>query len=445
MPEPPAKKAKSNATLTKSTLSKTPERKSKESPGGPKGTPGKKARPRRDANTVPRTWLRTGTVIVTEKGKYRVIGRLGQGGFGSVYKMEEQNTKAVLAMKTEFYDLVMPLTRLHVEAEVLGRISKLDPSKRQHFLNYIDKGRSSVLDVKFLMMEMCSLSLSDIRYIVAEDKTFSKSTILQAGKQTMQGIWDLHEVGFVHRDLKPGNCAVGLGDKDKIIYLLDFGIGRALRTASGQMRKPRPQAPFVGTCHYCSVDILSGKDASWKDDIESWLYMMMDLWDSKMMPLVMNMKDRRGATLTAKKKFWKEKNWKNGFPEVLSGLYASLNQLKWGETPDYKLIMAGIDKVAEELKVNLSDPLDWVGKIEEKKKKAQIEKKKKDAEMKKVKAAEEAEEKERKKEREEREKEQDKDREEALKIANEDDAADPEEEDDPFAKLKRVPSKHRTT
>ncbi|CAJ0574033.1 unnamed protein product, partial [Mesorhabditis spiculigera] len=359
--------------------------------------------------------------------------------------MEEQNTKAVLAMKTEFYDLVMPLTRLHVEAEVLGRISKLDPSKRQHFLNYIDKGRSSVLDVKFLMMEMCSLSLSDIRYIVAEDKTFSKSTILQAGKQTMQGIWDLHEVGFVHRDLKPGNCAVGLGDKDKIIYLLDFGIGRALRTASGQMRKPRPQAPFVGTCHYCSVDILSGKDASWKDDIESWLYMMMDLWDSKMMPLVMNMKDRRGATLTAKKKFWKEKNWKNGFPEVLSGLYASLNQLKWGETPDYKLIMAGIDKVAEELKVNLSDPLDWVGKIEEKKKKAQIEKKKKDAEMKKVKAAEEAEEKERKKEREEREKEQDKDREEALKIANEDDAADPEEEDDPFAKLKRVPSKHRTT
>uniref|UniRef100_A0A0M3HLB9 Protein kinase domain-containing protein n=1 Tax=Ascaris lumbricoides TaxID=6252 RepID=A0A0M3HLB9_ASCLU len=46
---------------------------------------------------------------------------------------------------------------------------------------------------------------------------------MRISQQALEGIWDLHLVGFIHRDIKPQNFAIGIGDKNDLIYVLDLG------------------------------------------------------------------------------------------------------------------------------------------------------------------------------------------------------------------------------
>lgn len=38
----------------------------------------------------------------------------------------------------------------------------------------------------------------------------------------------MHDIGYVHRDLKPANIMIGIGKKENLIYLIDFGLTKKL-------------------------------------------------------------------------------------------------------------------------------------------------------------------------------------------------------------------------
>ena len=44
--------------------------------------------------------------------------------------------------------------------------------------------------------------------------------------QLIDRIEALHKIGYIHRDIKPDNMAVGMKDKKKTIYLIDFGLSK---------------------------------------------------------------------------------------------------------------------------------------------------------------------------------------------------------------------------
>lgn len=44
--------------------------------------------------------------------------------------------------------------------------------------------------------------------------------------QLIDRIEALHKIGYIHRDIKPDNMAVGMKDKNKTIYLIDFGLSK---------------------------------------------------------------------------------------------------------------------------------------------------------------------------------------------------------------------------
>ena len=83
------------------------------------------------------------------------------------------------------------------------------------------------------------------------------------GLQSIDRLEALHKIGYIHRDIKPDNLAIGLREKSKIIYLFDFGL--ALKIGS-QVPKDE-QGKVVGTLGYMSCRGHESKEQGPSDDI----------------------------------------------------------------------------------------------------------------------------------------------------------------------------------
>ena len=83
------------------------------------------------------------------------------------------------------------------------------------------------------------------------------------GLQVIDRIEALHTIGFVHRDIKPDNLAVGNKQKNNIIYLFDFGL--SIKSNAPQLSDQKGK--MVGTLGYMSVRCHEGKKSNFYDDI----------------------------------------------------------------------------------------------------------------------------------------------------------------------------------
>ncbi|CAJ0577877.1 unnamed protein product, partial [Mesorhabditis spiculigera] len=239
-------------------------------------------------------------------------------------------------------------------------LAKVPPSRRLHFLEYVDRGKSTALKIKFLVMELVSLCLEDIRRLVLPDHKFTLCTLMQIAKQSLQAIWDLHDVGYIHRDVSTRNFAVGLGEKDRTVYMLDFGTARRWTetSPSGKVtarRERRGPVDGIGAVTYRSRNCFKLKELSRRDDVESWLYFLFELWTERWCP--------GPNVLVAREQVFKKEWWLPGFPPEFYQVCQWLDLLQYEDQPPYQKIMDHVDHVAAVHKLNLNDKLDWEGKI----------------------------------------------------------------------------------
>ncbi|VDM42625.1 unnamed protein product [Toxocara canis] len=235
----------------------------------------KRKPPRKMSSSSDRPKLAIGTEIRCKDGSYLVERLLGSGGFGDVYKVKRNGTAEFYALKTElnefngrkvdrlkacFYRLSLLSTAYHESMTVMTALASLrDPDKRKHFVQLIDKGKTR--HFKLIVMQMVGPSIEDIRRrILCTD--FTNRTAMYISQETLEGIRDLHTAGFIHRDIKPQNFAIGIGDKEKTIYVLDLGIAhRFVDKRTGGHKPARP-----------------------KDDLEAWIYMSVELYSVSALP-----------------------------------------------------------------------------------------------------------------------------------------------------------------
>jgi serine/threonine-protein kinase len=186
---------------------------------------------------------------------FRILGELGSGGMGTVYRAEDVALKRPVALK------VLPS---EVLAAPEGRERFVREAQSASALNHpgivtiYEIGRDGGID--FIAMEL--LEGRSLREAISEGG-LPATVAADYAVQIARGLAAAHERGIVHRDLKPENVFVS---RDGRVKILDFGLARPLN-AEGAPPGVTAPGTILGTAGYMSPEQVRGGAADARSDI----------------------------------------------------------------------------------------------------------------------------------------------------------------------------------
>lgn len=299
--------------------------------------------------------LQPGKVITSKAKKYTVLEKLGQGGFGAVYKVEQDGKE--YAMKVEQKMDTRIHSKLNMEVHLLKALDGISAGKN-HFTKIFDRAKKP--NYFMIVMTLVGCSLNE-RKRERPYRAFSLATGLGVSIQCLEAISQLHEIGFIHRDIKPANFACGRPPDTHLIYLLDFGIARKYTNDRGEVKGPRSQVRFKGTVRYASLQCHRGKELGPRDDCESWLYMLVDLVNRHSVPWRMDpdlkrVKQKKIESRTSAGKF---RLFKPIGVATMGAIMDYIDSLKYEDKVDYEYIYKMVRQTGLLARVNIDGLYDW--------------------------------------------------------------------------------------
>jgi serine/threonine-protein kinase len=211
-----------------------------------------------------------GPGTTTIDGRYRVLEKLGEGGMGSVFKVEHVRMGKIAALKLLRPDHAVDRGlkgRFLQEARVVARLSH--PNTVQVF----DSGE---LDDGSLFITMEYVPGKDLAWHLKAHGALTEQKAISIGTQVLSSLQEAHEAGVVHRDIKPANVMLvrrRRGHGDDQVKLLDFGIAK-LQEAEG---RKSTTGDFVGTPAYMSPEQIRGENVDARADLYSLGALLFEL------------------------------------------------------------------------------------------------------------------------------------------------------------------------
>ena len=198
----------------------------------------------------------------TKLDSYEVLGLLGAGGMGEVYRARDVVLKRDVAIKVLPSFVSLDTERLHrFEREAQAAAALNHP-------NILAVHRFGVFgDIPYLVSEL--LEGSTLRHVSQRGPLLVRKTIDYA-IQIAHGLAAAHEQGIVHRDLKPENLFV---TKDGRIKILDFGLVKLMQPQpepdgnAPTMTRGTDPGMVMGTAGYMSPEQVRGKAVDHRTDI----------------------------------------------------------------------------------------------------------------------------------------------------------------------------------
>ncbi len=196
--------------------------------------------------------------------RYRIVGLLGRGGMGEVYRADDLKLKQAVALKFLPASLSAngaTLARFYKEVSVARQIS------HRHVCRVYDIGEyrgEHFISMEFVRGEELSSLLKRIGRL-PQDKA------IQVARQLCAGLASVHERGVLHRDLKPANVML---DEHGQVRITDFGI------AAVEEEIDRREA-MSGTPAYMSPEQLDGHELTTKSDIYSLGLVLYEIFTGK--------------------------------------------------------------------------------------------------------------------------------------------------------------------
>jgi serine/threonine protein kinase len=186
--------------------------------------------------------------------RYRVLDLVGVGGMGSVYEVEHLELGKRFMLKALLSDLALRedlVARLRNEQRALGRL------EHPNIVAVTDAG-STRGNVPYFVMER--LDGETLAQRLRRVRRLSPVEALRIANGVLEGLTAAHEIGVVHRDVKPPNIFLASGNRPKI---LDFGVAK-IADAGGAITA---RGVAVGTPRYMSPEQASGESVDGRSDV----------------------------------------------------------------------------------------------------------------------------------------------------------------------------------
>jgi eukaryotic-like serine/threonine-protein kinase len=211
---------------------------------------------------------------MTIGGRFKIVGVIARGGMGKVYKAEQAPLGRICALKVlspkyegdrdpEFHK------RFFLEASIAAKLS------HPNTVTVFDYGQSD--DIYYIAMEF--VDGKTLHRVLREEGPFSEARTCHIARQICRSLREAHQMGVVHRDLKPGNVLLTQhGDERDNVKVLDFGL---VKDVTGEAEELTQQGLFMGSPKYMAPEQIVGAEVSARTDIYSLGVMLFEMLSSK--------------------------------------------------------------------------------------------------------------------------------------------------------------------
>lgn len=222
-----------------------------------------------------RDLLKSGATV----SHYQILGKLGAGGMGEVYRARDTKLNREVALKilpAQFADDPERLSRFRREAQVLAALNHPNIAT---IYGVEDSGGIRALVMELVegltLAERISVAAGLSRHIRGSAKTpLQLEEALGIARQIAEALEAAHEQGIIHRDLKPGNVKVRA---DGTVKVLDFGLAKLASKVGVIPESPLPdsatlaattsEGAIMGTAAYMSPEQARGQAVDRRADI----------------------------------------------------------------------------------------------------------------------------------------------------------------------------------
>lgn len=234
---------------------------------GSGGAPGDGEPAPRPAEAAPRNQVNLRELTPGDRlaDRYKVIRRIGGGGFGTVYLVEDQMVKDELILKilSPYLSLDDGMIKRFVQELKLARRITHPNIIRIH--DFLDLGGAHAISMEYFPGR-------DLARVLKSEGAVAPGRGIKLACQVCDALSAAHEKGVIHRDVKPGNVLVG---EDDMVKLVDFGLAAVGQQMGSRLTK---SGLLIGTPEYMAPEQISGQSVDGRADLYSLGVLMYEMF-----------------------------------------------------------------------------------------------------------------------------------------------------------------------
>jgi len=261
--------------------------------------------------------------------KYKLLEKIGEGSFGSIYKGENIRTHELVAIKVE---PINNNTKLLKNESIIYQY--LNNNEGLPNVKWFGKDQINY----YMTINLLGESLQSLK---ERNRTFSLKLVLQIGIQIITLLKMIHDKGLVHRDIKPDNFLLGLNSKNKQIHIIDFGFCKTFLNNNKHIDMKKTSS-LIGSNNFASINAHEFNELSRRDDLESLGYMLVYFYIGNLM-----WKDYSNNEMIRLMKNNIEND--ESIPKILIKYFKIVKSLEFKETPKYDLLFDIFNNQLKEL------------------------------------------------------------------------------------------------
>ena len=205
-------------------------------------------------------------------GRYKLLERIGEGGFGVVYMAEQHRPvrrKVALKIVKPGMDSRQVLARFEAERQALAIMEHPNIAK------VFDGGMTDSGRLYFVMELVKGVPITEY----CDGKQLATRERLALFAQVCLAVQHAHQKGIIHRDIKPSNVLVMMHDTTPVIKVIDFGVAKAVGQELTELTLFTGFAQLLGTPLYMSPEQAgqSALDVDTRSDIYSLGVLLYEL------------------------------------------------------------------------------------------------------------------------------------------------------------------------